>query len=148
MKGKSSSTAKTPVKTKMTMAQLQEKLELQEKLIIDLKEDAEKKDLLINKLETKINKLESEIAINKSLQFVRERVSDELRSQLIDLQQYTRRYSVIISGVHKNKNEKEEISDMIKSSIRNNFPRCGQISSNRTAKRKRCPRYYSEVQIS
>ena len=51
--------------------------------------------------------LEGQILINKSLDFVRERVTDELKSQLVDLQQYSRRYSVVIAGIKTGMDEKK-----------------------------------------
>ena len=39
------------------------------------------------------------MVINTSLNFVKDRVIDELKEQLTDLQQYTRRYSAVVSGL-------------------------------------------------
>ena len=46
--------------------------------------------------------------------FVRERVTEELQNQLTELQQYTRRYSVVVSGVKADATEKEEVMNIIK----------------------------------
>ena len=97
-----SQTAPSPtsvVKTKLTIAQLQEMVEKQDLIIQKLSDDAERKTDLIQSLEEKINKLEGQISIESSLRFVRERVTDELKQQLINLQQYTRRYSAVICGI-------------------------------------------------
>ena len=79
----------TPVKAKLTVVQLQDKLEKQEEVIRQLQEDASNKNS-IKMLEKKVVNLEGQIILNKSLDFVRARVTEELKSQLVDLQQYTR----------------------------------------------------------
>lgn len=89
-------------------ANLQEKLEKQEDLIAKLREDAAKKDTAINLLETKVLKMEGLMALNSSLHFVRERVVHELQKQVTNLQQYTRRYSIVIAGVKSDANENED----------------------------------------
>ena len=52
--------------------------------------------------------------INKSLDFVRERVTEELKAQLVDLQQYTRRYSVVIAGVRTGIDERITVEAILK----------------------------------
>lgn len=104
----------TPVKAKLTVAQLQEIVEKQEDIINKLNEDATAKNEKMKELEKKIYLLEGKIDKNTSLNFVRERVTDELKSQLTDLQQYTRRYSVVIAGVEKQNNESEEVKKVLK----------------------------------
>ena len=89
----------------MTMAQLQEVVESQEIMIQKLKEDAEVKDLLIKSLEGKMANIQGQVSANLSLQFVRDRVTDELKQQLVNLQQYTRRYSTVVAGIDKVDNE-------------------------------------------
>ena len=101
----SSQDTPSPAKVKLSIASLQEKLERQEEVIEKLRDDASKKQVTINLLETKVSKLEGLVAFNTSLQFVRERVVDELQKQVTNLQQYTRRYSVVISGVKTDANE-------------------------------------------
>ena len=79
---------------KMTVAQLTEIVEKQNEMISQLNE----KVIL---LENKVNRLEGQVCINKSIQFVSDRVYDELKQQLTDLQQYSRRNCAIIAGVEK-----------------------------------------------
>ena len=104
----------TSVKVKLTIAQLQEKLEKQEEVIRQLKGDASHKVRSIQILEKKVSELEGQLLINKWLDFVRERVTDELKSQLVDLQQYSRRYSVVIAGVHTGMDEKKNVEEILK----------------------------------
>ena len=103
----------------MSVAQLQEVIEKQDLVIKQLQEDAVNKENTIRLLETKINKLEGQMNANMSLHFVRERVTEELKSQLDNLQQYTRRHSAIIAGVEKKSNEsqntlKQDIEEILR----------------------------------
>ena len=131
-----SSASPTP-KKKLTIAQLQEKLEAQEETINKLQEELCRKDEKITKLESKISKLEGQVAINTSIQFVRDRVTEELKNQMVNLQQYTRRYSVVISGLKRNTDEKEEIKEVLKEAASttsfddvDKFHRVGPIKDN------------------
>ena len=99
-------------KTKLSLAQLQEIIEKQSVAIRQLKEDADRKDNVIQSLENKLLYLESEMCKNNSLLLVRERVTEELRDQLVNLQQYTRRPSAIIAGI--NKKERETQNELLK----------------------------------
>ena len=116
-KSSSQSSFNTPVNVKLNMAQLQEKLEKQEAVIKLLSEENLKKDNLISDLCKKVTEMQRSMIFNESLRIVQDRVNDELRKQLTDLQQYTRRYSVVVSGIKKNiPNEKEEIKGILGSS--------------------------------
>ena len=108
MTRKSTPTSPAVVVKKMSLAQLQEIVESQELMIKKLKEDAEAKDILIKSLEGKIVNLQGQVSANLSLQYVRDRVTDELKEQLVNLQQYTRRYSTIITGIEKIENESQD----------------------------------------
>ena len=124
----------TPVKSKMTVAQLQKKIAKQEE-IKSLKASLDEKDHQIYTIEKKIATNEGRLTFSESLQFVRERVTDELQQQLTELQQYTRRYSVVISGIKKDKNEKTEVENLIQkaeSSVNDidKFHRVGPIKDN------------------
>ena len=104
----------TPVKTKLSLAQLQEKVEKQDEEIKKLQEDALNKNNTIKMMEEKLLRLEGQNISNNSLNFVRDRVTEELQSQLVNLQQYTRRYSVVIAGMRKGVNEKNEVEGILK----------------------------------
>ena len=65
-------------------------------------------------MEEKLLRLEGQNISNNSLNFVRDRVTEELQSQLVNLQQYTRRYSVVIAGMRKGVNENNEIEGILK----------------------------------
>ena len=91
------------------MNMLHEKLMQQEQELNVLKEESrtqahqieELKDIVesTKNLEKKINVNETKILHMDSLMFVKDRVIEELQKQLNDLQQYTRRYSVIVNGI-------------------------------------------------
>ena len=78
---------------------------------------------------------------DNALQAVRDRVTDELKMQLVDLQQYTRRYSAIVHGIQKNEKESyhtlkthvEDILDEVNSETIYNdvdkFHRIGRIEN-------------------
>ena len=125
------------LKKKLTTAQLQEKLEVQEEMINKLMENITGKDDKISKLESKVSKLEGQVAIQTSIQFVRDRVTEELKLQLENLQQYTRRYSVVVSKVKKSANEKEEVKEILKEAASSTsfddvdkFHRIGPVKNN------------------
>ena len=84
-------------------------MEKQEEVIRQLQDDASCKGRTTQTLEN-VAELEGHILINISLDFVRERVTDELKSHLVDLQQYSRRYSVVIAGVKTGMDEKKKWS--------------------------------------
>ena len=105
----------TPVKCKMTVAQLQEMVEKQAEALELLKVKLNVKEGQIMKLEKKVQDLEGHHMLNTSLREVQKRVSEELRSQLTDLPQYTRRYCVVVSGLNKDADEKVEVQNLISS---------------------------------
>ena len=75
-------------------------------------------DSTFQSLEKRISRLEGEIQFANSKIFVMDRVSNELRNQLVDAQQYSRRYSCILAGIDKPYNEspqslKAEVSKVI-----------------------------------
>ena len=63
--------------------------------------------------------MEGQIIINKSLDFVRERVTEELKAQLVDLQQYTRRYLVVSAGVRTGIDERTTVEAILKEAASN-----------------------------
>ena len=109
MTRKSTPSSPATTKTKMSIAQLQEIVEKQELVIQKLTDDADRKNAVIKAMEKKLNKLEGQISAESSLRYVRERVTDELKQQLVNLQQYTRRrYSTLISGIQTAENESHD----------------------------------------
>lgn len=75
-------------------------------------------DSTFQSLEKRICRLEGELQLANSKMFVMDRVSNELRNQLVDAQQYSRRYSCILAGIDKPYNEspqslKAEVSKVI-----------------------------------
>ncbi len=66
------------------------------------------RDDTIQTLTKRVTKLEQQNEINKSTEFVKDRVIDELRAEVDRQQMYTRRYSVNIAGIEKRRGEKPE----------------------------------------
>ena len=104
----------TPVKRKLSVAQLQEIVEKQELIINELKNDSISKKNQMTVLENKLTIIEGKLTFSQSLNYVRDRVTEELHSQLVNLQQYTRRYSVVVSGIEKGIDEKKEVEGLLK----------------------------------
>ena len=87
-------------------------------LVIELSKRDKIIDSTFQSLEKRISRLEGEIQFANSKIFVMDRVSNELRNQLVDAQQYSRRYSCILAGIDKPYNEspqslKAEVSKVI-----------------------------------
>ena len=93
---------------KLNNAQLQEKVELLEQRIIQLLEDAKTKDDRMKKLEDRITQLEADELKNASYLSVQRNVSTLLSNRVAQLEQYTRRYSVVVSGIERKAGETRE----------------------------------------
>ena len=63
----------------------------------------------ISKLEKRISTLDGELIQTKARFSVRDHVIEALRGEIYRLQQYTRRYSVTVSGIDKEKDEDPEV---------------------------------------
>ena len=94
--------------SKLNSAQLQEKVEILEAQLLEVIEDSKRKDDRLKKLEDRIQQLEADELKNASYLAVQRNVSTLLSNRVSQLEQYTRRYSVIVSGVKKNPNESKE----------------------------------------
>jgi hypothetical protein len=73
---------------------------------------------IIKKLESRVAKVEADQILLESRSVVKDAVISTLRQQVIHLQQYTRRYSVTISGIDRKYNEKpadlkQEVAEII-----------------------------------
>ena len=88
-------------KQKLSMALLQEQINAQNEVI-------NKQSDLINQLISKVNKQGIELQRHVSLIAVKDCVFAGLQKEVHRLQQYTRRYSVVVSGIDKKKGEKHE----------------------------------------
>ena len=64
--------------------------------------------LVLEKLETRINTLEAELFQVKGTLIMRENVVAALRGEINRLQQFTRRYAVIVVGIEKEEGERAE----------------------------------------
>ena len=87
--------------TKPTVAQLAEKVAAQAAQIQLLLKDKES-------YEMRLRKLEGRITQNDSYRYIQARVNDLLSKRLEDLEQYTRRYSVVVSGLDRKRDETHE----------------------------------------
>ena len=92
-------------KQKLSMAHLQEQINAQTEVI-------NKQSDLINQLVTKVNQQSFELQRHVSLIAIKDCVFAGLQKELHRLQQYTRRYSVVVSGIEKKRGEKRE--DLLK----------------------------------
>ena len=100
---------KTPKKdVKLSMSDLQEKLDIQQKLIESLISASADREDVVSKLEDRIRKLGRDQMMNEALLVMKDRVQTLLSKRITQLEQYTRRYSVIIKGIDKEYNEKPE----------------------------------------
>ena len=113
---KSNSDVKPPISPKptlvkpikLTMAQLQEKVDNLEIRLSQLIEDSNEKDCRIKKMEDRIQQLEADELKNASYLAVQRRVSSLLSSRVSQLEQYTRRYSVVVSGIDRKVGEDKD----------------------------------------
>ena len=94
---------------KLNNTQLQEKVEMLEAQLRDVMEDSKQKDARLKKLEDRVTQLEADELKNASYLAVQKNVSNLLSNRVSQLEQYTRRYSVVVSGIKKNPKESREI---------------------------------------
>ena len=100
---------KPPVKhIKLNTAQLQEKVEYLEQQVLHLLEDSKTKDERLKKMEDRIRQLEHDELKNASYLSVQRNVSSLLSNRVSQLEQYTRRYSVIVSGIDRKTGETKD----------------------------------------
>ncbi len=85
---------------------LTERLDEQDRIINKLVADVNKKDVMISSLEKRLLKIEAEQVKTESLLFIKDNVSRLLSKRINNLEQYTRRYSVVVKGIEYERNEK------------------------------------------
>ncbi len=85
---------------------LSERLEEQEALIQKFIADAVIKDAKILSLEKRLLKVEADQVKTDSLMYIKDNVTDLLSKRINQLEQYTRRYSVVVKGIPYERNEK------------------------------------------
>ena len=103
---------------KLSAADLHEKLDIQQKLIESLITSSAEREDAVKKMEARIQKLERDQMMNEALLVMKDRVQSLLSKRITQLEQYTRRYSVIIKGIDKEKNEKYDgLKEKIKTLI-------------------------------
>ena len=81
------------------------------KLVLDRQNDCER----LENFTKRITQLEADQIETKSLMFIKDRVISLLQNRVTDLEQYTRRPSIIIKGIETKPNEnlKEEVTKLI-----------------------------------
>ena len=101
---------KTPNKkdVKLSLADLQEKLDIQQKLIESLISASADREGVVRKFEDRVRKLERDQTMNEALLVMKDRVQTLLSKRITQLEQYTRRYSVVIKGIDREFNEKPD----------------------------------------
>ncbi len=103
---------------KLTTAQLTELVEHQASRIDELLIASRKRDSVVFNMEKRIAQLEYEQTRSHSLSVVKDRVAELLAQRITQLEQYTRRYSVIVKGIDKNREEKfPDLKEQIKTLI-------------------------------
>ena len=95
-------TPKPDIPKKLSLAQLAEIVSAQDKIIRNLVTAADEKDVLFRKMEARLHQMEMEQMKMQSLLVVKYRVMMLLTNRITQLEQYTRRYSVIIKGIERN----------------------------------------------
>ena len=99
---------------KLSIGQLQEKIENLETQVLQLIDDSMRKDEQLKKMNERIIQLEADELKNASYLSVQKNVSTLLSNRVSQLEQYTRRYSVVVSGVKRKVNEtKEQIREEV-----------------------------------
>ena len=88
-------------KPKLTLAMLQDQINAQNEVINNQSD-------IINGLVLKVKMQEQELQRHVSLMSVKDCVFEALQKEVHRLQQYTRRYSVVVSGIEKKRGEKFE----------------------------------------
>ena len=87
---------------------LTERLEEQDVVINRLIADSNMKDEMISSLEKRLRIVEGDQIKTESLLFIRDNVSRLLSKRITQLEQYTRRYSVVVKGIEYDRQEKYE----------------------------------------
>ena len=82
------------------------KFELQEQLINRLLAESEKKDIMLAQMEARLRKVEGEQVIVQSILCIKDTVASLLSKRITQLEQYSRRYSVIVKGIPIDQNER------------------------------------------
>ena len=97
---------------------LNERLNEQDELIRNLIADVKEKNGRILDLEQRLLKVEAEQVKTDSLLFIKDVVSKQLSKRINQLEQYTRRYSVVVKGVAYERNEKfDKLKDHVQKII-------------------------------
>ena len=120
-------TPKPDIPKKLNLTQLVEIVSAQDKVIRNLVTSAEEKDVLFRKMEARLHQMEMEHMKIQSLLVVKDRVSMLLSNRITQLEQYTRRYSVIIKGIEKG--EKKESHDTLKNEVQKLIDNCDSPTS-------------------
>ena len=99
----------------MTYVELVAKVEAQDIIIKQLVSYRENDGKSIEHFKRRITQLEAEQIKIQSLLFVKDRVSELLSQRVTELEQYSRRYSVIVKGIETNRQEnlREEVNKLI-----------------------------------
>ena len=99
---------------------LNEKLDHQGNLINKLLIEATEKDNLLSEMENRLRRLEAEQIKTESLLFMKDVVSKHLSNRITQLEQYSRRYSVIVKGVpYENKEKFASLKETVNKIIEN-----------------------------
>ena len=98
-----------------SLTSLQHQIASQQNHIRSLELALQHRDTMFTRINQRLDLLEKETMQTRTMLHVKDVVIDRLRSEVTKLQQYTRRYSVVISGIEKK--EKNESLDYLKAEI-------------------------------
>ena len=98
-----------------TLLDLKQQVAAQQKQIQSLEHELEKRDLMINRIHQRLDSLDKQSSETRTVLHVKDIVIDRLRTEVTKLQQYTRRYSVVIAGIEKK--ERKESREYLKTEV-------------------------------
>ena len=93
----------------VTTAELISRVAAQQRKIYLLERELEERDNKFARINDRLDALEKQAAETKTIFHMKDIVIDRLRLEVTKLQQYTRRYSVEVSGIEKKRNKEEDL---------------------------------------
>ena len=113
-----------------SLTQVLEKVEHLENQVRSLQAESDKKDILIQKMDDRIKQLQLDQMRTASYLIVKEHTSQHLQNRIIQLEQYTRRHSLILKGIPKSevRGTREEEEEKLKGEVSKIVESSGEAS--------------------
>ena len=123
-------TPKPLIQKPPSLTQVLEKVEHLESQIRSLQAESDKKDILIQKMDDRIIQLQLDQMRTASYLIVKEHTSQHLQNRIIQLEQYTRRHSLILKGIPKSgvRGTPEEEGEKLKTEVSKIVESSGEAS--------------------